>query len=161
MLRFAFLLSVLGFVAFGIPSNRALAGDEKDTPPEKGKIAGILIQRDKQTLLVRADGDEEPIKYLLPEKPDGRMAATLKGLFTVQRVRITYQKVGDARQIKELARFPGKANGVITGKVIAVHDNFWVEVKPSKGPPEGFASGIPDKSRHIVEASRCCGRTTR
>ena len=28
---------------------------------------------------------------------------------------------------------------------------FWVEVKPANGPPEGFASGIPNKSKEIVE----------
>ncbi|HEY7310878.1 MAG TPA: hypothetical protein VH643_16055 [Gemmataceae bacterium] len=153
MLRAAFSLSIIGLAAFGVAmlSNRAVADGKKDSAADKGTIAGILIQREKQTLLVRADGDEEPVKYLLPEKADPKMAAALKGLFTVQRVRITYQTVGDTRQVTGLVRFPGKANGVITGKVIAVHDNFWVEVKPSKGPPEGFAAGLPDKSRPIIE----------
>lgn len=152
MLRSAFSLSVIGLATFGlaIPSNGALSGGENDSAA-KGTIAGILIERDKRSLLVRADGDDQPIKYLLPERSDAKLTAALKGLFTVQRVRITYQTVGDTRQVTSLVRFPGKANGVITGKVIAVHDNFWVEVKPSKGPPEGFAAGLPDKSRPIIE----------
>jgi len=152
MLRSAFPLSVIGLAAFGlvILSNSALSGGENDSATDKGKIAGILIQRDKRSLLVRADGDDQPIKYLLPEKADAKLAAALKGLFTVQRVQITYQTVGDTRQVTSLIRFPGKANGVVTGKVIAVHDNFWVEVKPSKGPPEGFAAGVPDKSRQVL-----------
>jgi hypothetical protein len=152
MLRSTFPLSVIGLAAFGLAmlSNNALSGGENDSAPDKGKIAGILIERDKRSLLVRADGDGQPIKYLLPERSDAKLAAALKGLFTVQRVRITYQTVGDTRQVTSLVRLPGKANGVITGKVIAVHDNFWVEVKPSKGPPEGFAAGLPDKSRQVL-----------
>lgn len=153
MLRSAFHFSIFGLAALGLTilSTRALPGDDKDKIADKGKIAGILIQREKQTLLVRADGDDEPVKYLLPEKPDSKLAAALKGLFNVQRVQITYQTVGDTRQVTSLIRFPGKASGDVSGKVIAVHDNFWLELKPNNGPPEGFAAGAPDKSRQVLE----------
>jgi hypothetical protein len=147
MLRPSSPLARFGLAALGLAilSSSALPADDK------GKAAGILIQRDKRTLLVRADGDEQPTKYLLPESPDAKMAAALQGLFTVQRVRITYRTVGDTRQVTGLVRLPGKASGAFTGKVVAVHDNFWVEVKPGNGPPEGFAAGAPDKSRQVVE----------
>jgi hypothetical protein len=150
MLRRAFPLPLCALAALALATvpNRAVSDGDKG--PATGKIAGILIQRDKQTLLVRADGDESPVRYRLPEKPDARMAAVLKGLFTVQRVQITWKTVGDTREITSLVRFRGKARGIITGTVIAVHDNFWVEVKPSKGPPEGFAAGLPAKSRDVL-----------
>jgi hypothetical protein len=153
MLRPTSPFALFGLAAFGLAtlSGSALAGGGKGPAADQGKTAGILIQRDKQTLLVRADGEDEPVKYLLPEKPDAKLAAALKGLFTVPRVRITYQKNGEARQVTSLVRLPGKASGDITGKVIAVHDNFWLEVKPSNGPPEGFAAGAPDKSRQVLE----------
>ena len=117
---------------------------------DKGKVAGILIDRKDRTLTIRADGDDDPGKYVLPAAPDAKLAAALKGLFNVQRVQITYKTNGDQREITSLVRQPGKANGTVTGTVIAVHDNFWVEVKPANGPPEGFASGVPDKSKEIV-----------
>ncbi|HZY89624.1 MAG TPA: hypothetical protein VFE78_32685 [Gemmataceae bacterium] len=152
MSRSAFHLWRFGLAALllAILSSSAVSGDDKRPAADKGKAAGILIQRDKRTLLIRPDGEDQPVKYLLPDSPDAKLAAALKGLFTVQRVRITYQTVGDTRQITGLVRSPGKANGVITGKVIAVHDNFWVEVKPSNGPPEGFAAGAPDRSAPIL-----------
>jgi hypothetical protein len=142
-----------GLAALGLAilSNSPLAGADKGPAGDKGKVSGILLQRENRTLVVRADGDDETVKYVLPENPDPRLAAALKGLFTVQRVQITYQTVGDTRQVTGLVRFPGKARGAVTGKVIAVHDNFWVEVKPSNGPPEGFAAGAPDMSRPIIE----------
>jgi hypothetical protein len=141
-----------GLAALGLAvlASGAAWGDDKRPAADKGKAAGILIRSDKQTLLIRPDGEEQPVEYQLPEKPDARMAAALKGLFHVQRVRITYKTVGDTRQITSLVRSPGKANGTVTGKVIAVHDNFWLEVKPSNGPPEGFAAGLPDKSRDVL-----------
>jgi hypothetical protein len=153
MLGSASPLTRFGFAALGLAilSGSALPADGKSAAADKGKVAGILIQRDKRTLLVRADGEEEPVKYLLPESPDARTAAALKGLFNVQRVRLTYRTVGDTREVTSLVRMPGKANGVFTGKVIAVHDNFWVEVKPGNGPPEGFASGAPQLSRPITD----------
>jgi len=136
------LLAGLGFV---ISTNDIRAGGA-----DKGKIAGILIDRKDRTLTIRADGDDDPAKYVLPAKPDAKLAAALKGLFNVQRVQITYKTDGNEREITSLVRQPGKANGTLTGIVIAVHDNFWVEVKPANGPPEGFASGAPDKSKDIV-----------
>jgi hypothetical protein len=152
MLRFAFPPSRFGLAALGLAvlSNSPLSGGDKGPAADKGKIAGILIRRDKRTLVVRADGDDRSVKYLLPENPNAKLAAALKGLFTVQRVQITYQTVGDTRQVTSLVRFPGKASGAVTGRVIAVHDNFWVEVRPSNGPPEGFAAGAPDKSRQVL-----------
>ena len=140
----------------GLSSLVSFAGGDKSTPAkekdakDKSKVAGILIERDNRNLKIRADGDDEILQYVLPEKPDAKLAATLKGLFNVQRVQITFEMAGETRQIKTLARFPGLAKGTTTGTVIAVHHEFWVEVKPKVGPPEGFASGIPDKSRDIV-----------
>ncbi len=148
MLRCATPLARFGFAALGLAALAGVALPAED----KGKVAGILIQRDKQTLLVRPDGEDEPVKYQLPDSPGPKLKAALQGLFTVQRVQLTYRKVGDAREVTGLVRQPGKAGGTVTGKVIAVHDNFWVEVKPSKGPPEGFAAGAPDQSRPVLEA---------
>ncbi len=151
-MRSVISLSLFGLAALGLAAlpGSALSGGDKGVSAEKGKVAGILIRRDNRTLLVRADGEEKPTKYLLPERPDARLAAALKGLFTVQRVHITYRLDGDTRHVTSLVRVPGKASGTVTGKVIAVHDNFWLEVKPSKGPLEGFAAGLPDKSREVL-----------
>jgi hypothetical protein len=125
---FAFAaLAGLWFVVF---ANDLLAGGA-----DKGKAAGILIDRKDRTLTIRADGDDDPGKYVLPANPDAKLAAALKGLFNVQRVQITYKTNGDQREITSLVRQPGKATGTLTGTVIAVHDNFWVEVKPASGPP--------------------------
>ena len=141
---------------FGFAGLASFAGGDKTAPAtekdakDKTKVAGILIDRDNRNLKIRADGDDEIVKYVLPERPDAKLAATLKGLFNVQRVQITYELKEDVRVIKTLARFPGLAKGTVTGTVIAVHNDFWVEVKPKVGVPEGFASGDPVKSRDIV-----------
>jgi hypothetical protein len=141
------LLAGLSTVVF---LSEALGYGDKTAPADKGKASGILVDRKDRTLMVRIDGEDEVSKYVLPANPDAKMAAMLKGLFVPQRVQIAYKANGDTRDITSFVRQPGKANGTITGTVFEVHNNFWVEVRPATGVPEGFALGAPDKSKDIA-----------
>jgi hypothetical protein len=129
--------------------SEALGGGDKGAA-DKGKVSGILIDRKDRTLMVRADGSDEISKYVLPANVDAKTTATLKALFVPQRVQIAYKTNGDTLEITSLVRQPGLAKGAITATVFEVHNNFWVELRPATGVPEGFALGAPDKSKEVA-----------
>jgi hypothetical protein len=122
-------------------SGSAAFGEEKKPARTEGKIAGILIEKRKEFLFVKADGDEEPVKYLFGDPPDKKLEEGLKGIFDASRVQLTYKKDGDSRKLVTIKKQVLKASGTITGKVVKVHNEFWVEVKPKSGPADAFAPG--------------------
>ena len=103
------------------------------------KVADILIEKKEKTLLVKADGEEEPAKYAIGENK--KTSDALKDIFDASRVQLTYQKNGDTRRLVSIKRQVLKASGTITGEVVKVYNDFWVEVKPKKGPADAFAPG--------------------
>ena len=105
-----------------------------------GNIAGILFDKKDDFLTVKADGEDEVVKYQI-SKDDKRLAAALKSIFPASRVQLSYKKDGDNRQLVAIKRQVLKATGTVTGEVVKVHNDFWVEVKPKNGLADAFAPG--------------------
>ncbi len=105
-----------------------------------GNIAGILFDKKDDFLTVKADGEDEVVKYQI-SKDDKRLAAALKSIFPASRVQLNYKKDGDNRQLVGIKRQVLKATGTVTGEVVKVHNDFWVEVKPKNGLADAFAPG--------------------
>jgi hypothetical protein len=115
----------------------APAGDKKD----EVKVAGILIDKKDNWLTVKADGEDEPVKYLVAKDADKKLTEALKITFNASRVQLTYKKDGDSRQLVSIKRQVLKASGTVTGVVVKVHNQFWIELKPKDGPADAFAPG--------------------
>jgi phage-related tail protein len=118
---------------------RTLAADKAAT----GKAAGIVFDYDRKNnfITVKVDGEEELTKFLVGDKPDKALVESLKTVFNAARVQLTYKKDGDDRVLTGIKRHIIKADGTITGEVVKVHNEFWVEVKPKKGLADAFAPG--------------------
>jgi hypothetical protein len=108
---------------------------------DSGKIAGIYIDKKDGYITVKADGDDEPVKYLL-DPSDKKLNDAFKAIFGASRVQLTYKKDGDARRLVSIKRQVLKATGTVTGEVVKVYNDFWVEVKPKNGLADTFAPGV-------------------
>ena len=149
MLRFHGFLTLfcaaMLFLILGSPSI-ATAGEKKD----EGKVAGILIDKRDNWLTVKADGEDEPVKYLKGKDSDSKLAEPLKTIFDASRVQLTYKKDGDSRQLVSIKRQVLKASGTVTGVVVNVYNEFWVEVKPKDGPSDAYAPGANYKDKDFM-----------
>jgi hypothetical protein len=119
---------------FSSPSPGVAGGS--DTKPTK--VAGILIDKNADSLTVKADGEDEPVKYLINIK-DKKLALSLKVVFNASRVQLTYKMDGDARQLVTIKRQVLRQTGKVTGTVVKVYNDFWVEVKPKTGVSDAYA----------------------
>ena len=99
------------------PHSIAWAADA-NAKPEGGKVAGILIDRKDNWISVKADGEEEPVKYLTGDASDQKLAAALKSIFSVCRVELTYKIDGNSRILVSIKRHVGKDAGTMTGEVV-------------------------------------------
>ncbi len=137
-----FLTLVCTMLLFTIFRSPVLARPVKDdVDKNEGKVlAGILFDKKDNWLTVKADGDEAPVKYLI-NKDDKILAAKLKNIFNAGRVQFKYKKDGDDKQLVDIGRQVLRAQGSITGTVVALHNDFWVEVKPKEGVADAFAPG--------------------
>ena len=120
------------FIIHGLASVATAAGKDSST------VAGILIEKKDNWITVKADGEDEPIKYLIGDS-DKKLADALKSIFNASRVQLTYKKDGDSRQLLTIKKQVVKASGTVTGLVVKVYDNFWVEVKPKNGFADAYA----------------------
>ena len=142
MLRFQGLMLFCGVALFTILGLAPIApAGDKAAAKDDGKVAGILIEKKDNWLTVKTDGEGEPVKYLVPKDPDKKLAEALKKTFNASRVQLTYTKDGDSRQLVSIKKQVVKASGTVTGVVVKVHDQFWVELKPKDGPADAFAPG--------------------
>jgi len=116
-----------------------------------GKVAGILIDK-KDTWL--ADGEDEPVKYLIAKDADKKLVKALKTIFNASRVQLTYKKDGDSRQLVSIKKQILKASGTVTGVVVKVYDQFWIEVKPKVGPSDAYAPGANYKNKDFMTKLR-------
>jgi hypothetical protein len=134
-------LLVVVFVAVLRPALPAAAA-EKGASRQEGRVAGIMFDFDRQNnwLTVKADGEEEPVKYLI-DPSNEKLVEALKTVFNASRVRLTYKTEGDSRQLAGIQRQILKASGTVTGVVVKVHNDFWIELKPKGGVANAFAPG--------------------
>ncbi len=136
------------FLFLGSPP-LAMAAD-KDAAKDDGKVAGILIEKKDDWITVKADGEDEPVKYLIAKDSDKKLAEAMKSIFNASRVQLTYKKDGDGRQLVSIKKQVLKASGTVTGVVVKVYDEFWVEVKPKDGPSDAFAPGANYKDKDFM-----------
>ena len=137
----------LAALAFGAS---ALHSSDKDSEREI-KAAGILIEKKEKFLLVKVDGEDDATKFAF-DASDKKLADSLKSTFDACRVELTYKKDGDARQLVGIKRQILKATGTMTGTVVKVHNEFWVEVKPVTGVADAFApNGTNYKNKEFME----------
>ena len=128
-------------------SNSVASGADKNA----GKVAGILIDKKNNEITVKADGEDEPVKYLV-NNSDKKLVQALKPIFGASRVQLTYKTDGDSRQLVSIRKQVLKASGTVTGTVVKVYNNFWVEVKPKNGPSDAYAPGIANfKNKDFME----------
>ncbi|HJT34144.1 MAG TPA: hypothetical protein VJ783_19005 [Pirellulales bacterium] len=135
-----YLTCLLYFFAlnlFAFPLSAAGKGEKSDQPV---KAAGIMIDKGNDWLTLKADGEDEPVKYTVA--PSNKLLQeAFKTVFNASRVQLTYKQTGDTRQLVTIKRQIIKATGTITGDVVKVYNDFWVEVKPKRGVADAFAPG--------------------
>jgi len=110
-------------------------------------VSGNVTDRRDNWLMVRADGEEDPVKYVIPPDASKRMLLDLQGIFVVGRVRLVYELKDDSRQLISIKKVVLKTVGTVTGEVLHTYD-WWVEVKPKNGPPEGYALQFMADPKH-------------
>jgi hypothetical protein len=120
-------------------SDSIALAEDKDPAKREGKAAGILIDKKSGVLTVKADGEAEPMKYLVGT--DTKLADSLKGIFDASRVQLTYRQHGESRQLVSIKKQVLKTSGTVTGAVVKVYNDFWVEVKPKTGLAGAYAPG--------------------
>jgi hypothetical protein len=129
------LLAVLWAAPPASAAQKAASGREV-------QVAGILFDfdRERNWMTVKADGDDEPVKYLI-DPSNRRLAERLRTIFNASRVRLTYKAEGDSRRLVSIQRQVLQESGTVTGVVVKVHNDFWIELKPRKGVADAFAPG--------------------
>lgn len=133
------ILDAVVLLAACCSPHSALAAD-KDVAKEGGKVAGIYIDGRGEWITVKGDGENEPVKYLI-DASDKKLQEAFKSVFNACRVQLTYKIEGDQRRLVGIKRQILKTSGTVTGDVVKVYNNFWVEVKPKSGLADAFAAG--------------------
>jgi hypothetical protein len=108
---------------------------------DKGIVGGIVLEKKDDSIKVKLDGQADPVTYKI-DPGNKRLATALKLIFPVARVRLAYKTSDDTRQLAGIEKTGRQGVGTVTGAVLATHE-WWVEVKPKNGPPEGYACSYP------------------
>ena len=139
--RIVKLLSVVMLVTVLRPALPARAA-EQDASKQEVRVAGILFDFDRKNnwLTGKADGEGEPVKYLI-DPSNKKLTAALQSVFNASRVRLTYKTEGDSRRLVSIQRQVLQPSGTVTGVVVNVHNDFWIELKPKRGVADAFAPG--------------------
>jgi hypothetical protein len=135
------LISLVMLVAVLRPARPASAA-QKGTSGRELRVAGIMFDFDREHnwMTVKADGEDEPVKYRI-DPSNRKLAEGLRTVFNASRVRLTYREEGDSRRLVSIQRQILQGSGTVTGVVVKVHNNFWIELKPRKGVADAFAPG--------------------
>ncbi|OWK47433.1 hypothetical protein [Fimbriiglobus ruber] len=140
----SFLTSLKVAVLFAAMGGFATAADK-----DPKKEVGIFIDKKDDWITVKADGEDEPVKYVV-DRTEKKLQEAFKTVFNASRVQVTYTTNGDTRKLTGIKRQVLKATGTITGDVVKVHNDFWVEVKPKTGVADAFAPGENYKDQNFM-----------
>lgn len=144
MIRRLRALRIVSFVMLvaALRTEPAASAAQKRAPEREIRVAGILFDFDREHnwITVKADGEEEPVKYLI-DPANRRLAERLRTVFNASRVRLTYRVEGDSRRLVSIQRQVLQESGTVTGTVVKVHNDFWIELKPRRGAADAFAPG--------------------
>ena len=143
-------LSAMILLAAPRTTPTASAADE-GAAKKAGKVAGILIDKKDKWITVKADGEDEPIQYFVGDERGNKVAEALKSIFNASRVQLTYNQDGDSRQLVGIKKQVLKASGTVTGEVVKVYNDFWVEVKPKHGVADAYAPGANYNDKDFME----------
>ena len=146
------LLGVLSLVGLLSAASIAAgpAGEKKDAPAKSGgTVSGIVMNKRDTSIEVKLDAEEKPVTYSI-DRSNKPLLKALGLIFPVARVRLVYKTSGDTRQLVSIRKTGTTGVGTVTGKVLATH-GWWVEVKPKKGPPEGYAASYPKEQWKATE----------
>jgi hypothetical protein len=135
-------------------SDRIASAADKGASKEGGKVAGILIDKKDNWITVKADGEDEPTKYLIGDDPGKKVSEAMKSIFNACRVQLAYKQAGDSRQLVSIKRQILKPSGTVTGDVVKVYNDFWVEVKPKHGLADAYAPGANYNDKKFMEQLR-------
>ena len=148
-----FLTPFCAALLFTILQSSAVAPAAEKMPiKDQGKVAGILIDKKDDWITVNPDGEEAPVEYLVGKGSDNKLVEDLKGIFNASRVQLTYKKDGDARQLVSIKKQVPIGTGTVTGVVVQVYNESWVEVKPKDGPSDAYAPGGNFKRQGLLSA---------
>jgi hypothetical protein len=112
-------------------------------------VSGIFTDMSDKWIKVKTDGEDEAVKYLYDGANKKLPAAHI---FPVSRVQVTYKSDGDNRQLVSVRKLATRPAGTVMGEVLGVYNDFWVEVKPKNGPPDGYALNFPpEKYKSVVD----------
>ena len=133
-----------------LPPSPVAPAAADDAKTEEGKVAGILFEKKDDWITVKADGEDAPVKYVVAKDADKKLVEALKTIFNASRVELTYKQDGDSRQLVGIKRQVLKDSGTVTGVVVNVYNDFWVEVKPKDGPADAYAPGANYKDKDFM-----------
>jgi hypothetical protein len=128
----------------------AWAAEKDAKKKDGGKVAGILIDKNKDWITVKADGEDELVKYTV-DASDKKLQEKFSAVFNACRVQLTYKTEGESRKLVGIKRQIIKESGTMTGNVVKVHNDFWVEVKPKSGLADAFAPGENYNDKEFME----------
>ncbi len=135
-------------------TNRVAPAADKAASKDGGKVAGILIDKKDNWITVKADGEDEPVKYLIVDDPGQKVSEAMKAIYGACRVQLAYKQEGDSRQLVSIKRQILKQSGTVTGDVVKVYNDFWVEVKPKHGLADAYAPGANYNDKKFMEQLR-------
>jgi hypothetical protein len=144
------LLSAIVLLAAHSLHPLAWAADQDAKKKDGGRVAGILIEKNKDWITVKADGEDEPVKYVV-DASDKKLQEKFSAVFNACRVQLTYKTEGESRKLVGIKRQIIKESGTMTGSVVKVHNDFWVEVKPKSGLADAFAPGENYNDKEFME----------
>jgi hypothetical protein len=135
------LLCLCGLFTIALANPGLTVTENANAQDGGGKVSGIVIDKRDNWIKVKTDGEKDASTYDV-DGSDKKLQKALGVIFSVARVQLAYKMNGDKRQLVSIERTGAKGPGKITGVVVAVHE-WWVEVKPKNGPPEGYAATYP------------------
>jgi hypothetical protein len=123
---------------------------DKDASKQGVIVSGIYIDGRGEWITVKADGEDEPVKYVI-DASDKKLQEAFKGIFNACRVRLMYKTEGDSRRLVGIERQILQDSGTVTGEVVKVYNKFWVEVKPKNGLADAYAPGAQYNDKAFME----------
>ena len=122
-------------------ANKAASPTAAERNPSEVAVWGLVMDKGENSLMLRADRDEQPVKYILGEHPETQLQLDWRTVFGASRVQVIYKPDSSPRELIAIVK-PEPVSGTVTGEVVRNHD-WWIEVKPKEGPIDGYAINGP------------------